>query len=331
MTILFIALIFDRLLGEAPDRLHPVCFMGLWAVRCEAWVRGFFASTRLAGAVAALAVILPFALVGAGLVLCMPQGWPAGAVAGVVVYVCLAPRSLEEHALAVARALENGDLPAGRGAVSRMVGRETKELDEHGVARAAVESVGENLVDGVLATLFWAAMGVWIGSVTGSNGFAWAAGLAVAHRAANTLDAMWGRRNERYMYFGTAAARLDDVLAFAPARLSLPVIAIAAFVVHGPSPAGRRAFMDTLRTGWRDRAAHASPNSAWSEAAFAGALRLRLAGPTMYAGAVRPSPYLGDGMPDATADATAAHIRAAVRLMWMTTVLFAFFAEIILI
>lgn len=325
MTILFIALTLDILLGEAPNRFHPVCFMGRWAAWCESFFRNRLGGSFFSGTCAALAVILPFAFAGAGLVWLVPAAWTQ-VVAGAVVYVCLAPRSLAEHAKAVACALDDNALPAARSAVSRMVGRETDQLDGHAVARAAVESVGENLVDGVLASLFWAAAGLGLGHMldTGSALLAptLAAGLSVAHRATNTLDAMWGKRTERYARFGTFAARLDDGLAFVPARLSLLLIAVAALSLHGTP----RVFWEALRMGYRDRSAHASPNSAWSEAAFAGALNLQLSGPLYYAGVLRESPWIGDGTPDATPE----HIREAVSLMWRTTLLFALCAGLFL-
>ena len=144
-----------------------------------------------------------------------------------------------------------------------MVGRNPDRLDAHGVARACVESVGENLTDGVLSTLFWAGIGLFF------FGYPGAACLAVLHRSANVLDALWGKKNEKYIRFGTFAARLDDALNFVPARLSLPCIAFASRII----PNMRH--NDILPVGWKYRAAHESPNSAWSEAAFAAALGLK--------------------------------------------------------
>ena len=136
-----------------------------------------------------------------------------------------------------------------------MVGRNPDRLDAHGVARACVESVGENLTDGVLSTLFWAGIGLFF------FGYPGAACLAVLHRSANMLDALWGKKNKKYIRFGTFAARLDDALNFVPARLSLPFIAFASRII----PNLRHS--DILPVGWKYRAAHESPNSAWSEAA----------------------------------------------------------------
>lgn len=334
MHILPLAIFLDALLGEAPNRLHPVCILGHWAVGCEGFFRRCFSvfpgtSFRefLAGMLATVAVVLPFVTLAVGLVVLaglLGSGFME-VMAALVVYTCLAPRSLGEHAVAVAVSLERSnesylqersDLDAARSAVARMVGRDVRDLDAGAVGRACVESVGENLVDGVLSTIFWACVGQ---ALCGPAG---AAGLAALHRACNTLDAMWGKRNDRYRHFGTCAARLDDGLGWLPARLSLPIIALAATVIRQD---GRAA----LRIGWRDRAAHASPNSAWSEAAFAGALGLRLGGPDTYGGVVRPVPYLGDEQ--STARVTPTHIRAAVTLMWASTLLSALLAELVLV
>ena len=146
-----------------------------------------------------------------------------------------------------------------------------------------------------------------------------AAALAACHRAANVLDAMWGKLNETYRCFGTAAARLDDVLNWCPARLALPCIVLAAALLPGLDARACR------RVGWRDRHAHESPNSAWSEAAFAGALGLRLGGPAWYGPLYRDHPWLGDGTPLATAR----HIRQAVRLMWGSLLVFATLASLL--
>ena len=316
LALLPAALLFDRLFGEPPARVHPVCFMGALAVRAEAFCRRLAgrasnASVRmfLVGIIAALLVVLPCAAAAWGLAFAAAHyagpraAWFASLL---MIWVCLAPRSLEEHALRVAAPLAKGDLAAARQAVSMMVGRDPSRLDAHSIARACVESVGENLTDGVLSTLFWAGVGLLLGGYPG------AACLAVLHRSANVLDALWGKRNERYQRFGTFAARLDDALNWLPARLSLPCIALASRIIPGLRHG------DILRVGWRDRHAHESPNSAWSEAAFAGALGLRLGGPAVYGDFPVEHPWLGDGTPDALP----AHIVLAVRLMRHAVVVF---------
>lgn len=308
------ALLLDRLFGEPPARAHPVRLMGALAARMEQRFRRGPNNVRmfLSGAIACLLVVLPSAALAGGLARAARHyGGPAAewAAAALLIYVCLAPRGLGEHALRVAGPLAANDLEGARKAVSMMVGRDTARLDAHGVARACVESVAENLTDGVLATLFWAGLGQLF------FGCAGAASLAALHRSANTLDALWGKKNDTYLRFGAFAARLDDALNFFPARLSLPCIAVAALLMPGLR------HKDTLRVGWKYRAAHASPNSPWSEAAFAGALGLRLGGPVAYGTLAVDHPWLGEGTPNATSR----HILLAVRLMWLSAVVFTLF------
>ncbi len=314
LALLPATLLIDRLFGEPPARVHPVCLMGSLASRSESLLRRGPNNTRmfLSGVLACLFVVLPCAAVAGGLAWAAQRYAGPGAgwlVAVLLVYVCLAPRSLDEHALRVATPLAANDLEGARKAVSMMVGRNTTGLDVHGVARACVESVGENLTDGILSTLFWAGVGLLL------FGYPGAASLAVLHRSANVLDALWGKRNEKYIRFGTCAARLDDALNLLPARLSLPCIAFASRLMSSPR------YKDTFRVGWKYRAAHESYNSAWSEAAFAGALGLKLGGPAVYGDQVIDHPWIGEGTPEALPS----HIFLAVRLMWHSVIVFTFF------
>ena len=239
LALLPAALLIDRLFGELPSRVHPVCMMGALASRMEALFRrgSNNALMSLSGTLACLLVVLPCAALAGGLawaaqVYADPRA--AWFVSAIIIWICVAPRSLEEHALRVAVPLAKGDLEGARKAVSMMVGRNPDRLDAHGVARACVESVGENLTDGVLSTLFWAGIGLFF------FGYPGAACLAVLHRSANMLDALWGKKNKKYIRFGTFAARLDDALNFVPARLSLPFIAFAARPTKAPIPHGAR-------------------------------------------------------------------------------------------
>ena len=260
--ILPAALLLDILAGDPPNRFHPVCLIGWCARRAETLARRLWGGTFTAGTAAALGTCAAAWLACA--VFCLPfsvfpSPWIPWIPAVLVIYICMAPRGLAEHALRVANALRSGKDGEARHAVSMIVGRNTERLDRHGMARAAIESVAENLTDGVFSTLFWAAAGCLAGGASG------AAFAALTHRVFNILDAMWGKKNDQYRHFGTFAARTDDALNFIPARLILPCISLAALFVKGTS--ARRAFT----TGWTFRRAHASPNSAWSEAAFAGA------------------------------------------------------------
>ncbi|KQN32880.1 adenosylcobinamide-phosphate synthase CbiB [Sphingomonas sp. Leaf38] len=194
----------------------------------------------------------------------------------------LAIRSLYDHVVPIARALECGDLPAARTRVAMIVGRDVAALDEAGVARAAIESLAESVCDGVVAPLFW----LLIGGLPGL----W------AYKAINTADSLIGHREERWRAFGWAAARTDDVANLLPARLSGVLLCMAGF--------------GGWQTMWRDAGNHASPNAGWPEAAMAGALGLKLAGPIAYDGVSVAKPYIGDGR----ADATAADLRTALGL-----------------
>jgi adenosylcobinamide-phosphate synthase len=192
-----------------------------------------------------------------------------------LIWMTLSVRSLARAGHEVARNLEEGDLSAARLNVARIVARRTDQLDETGISRAAVESLGENVVDGVIAPLFWAVLlgpaGAWV------------------HKAASTLDSMVGYRDERHAQFGWASARLDDVLAWLPARAALAVVSAAAAAI-------RLDAHDAWRIGWRDRLKHASPNSAHGEAAFAGALGVSLGGPVEYADRIQDRPVIGAGL-----------------------------------
>ena len=195
LALLPAVLLMDRLFGELPNRIHPVCLMGALATRLEARLRRGPNTTRmfLAGGLACLLTALPSAAVAGGLVLAAQRyGGPRANwfAAVILIYACIAPRSLCEHARRVAIPLARKDPEGARKAVSMIVGRDTSELDAHGVARACVESMAENLTDGVLSTLFWAGAGLLLFGLPG------AAALAMLHRSVNTLDALWGKRTK---------------------------------------------------------------------------------------------------------------------------------------
>jgi adenosylcobinamide-phosphate synthase len=267
----------DLAFGD-PGRRHPVAGFGALAAALE---RRMHRPTRAAGtAYAAL-------LVGAAALLGRLGGQRAAALAAAL-WVALGGRSLAREARRVGALVEAGDLPGARRAVTALVGRDPTSLDGPELCRAAVESVAENTVDAVVAPLMWAAVG-------GPSG-------VLAHRAANTLDAMVGHRTERHERFGWAAARLDDGLNWPAARLAAAGAVVLAPVVGGS--AGRAA-----RTWRRDGAAHPSPNAGRAEAAFAGALGVRLGGRNVYPERIEERPALGDGALPSPAD-----VERAVRL-----------------
>jgi adenosylcobinamide-phosphate synthase len=265
-----LGLMADRVLGEppVPDRLHPVALFGTTAAGLERWL---YADDRLRGAVytglnAAIAA-------GAGAVV----GSPAAAA-----YLATSGRGLHVAALDVAGALDKGDLDLARELLPNLVGRDPAGLSADGVARATVESVAENTTDAIVAPALWTV-------AAGSAG-------TFLHRAGDTLDSMVGYRNDRYARFGTAAARLDDVLAWVPARATAALVALVR-----PSRAS-----DVWRTVRSDAGGHPSPNAGVAEAAFAAALDVQLGGVNHYGGTVESRPLMGDGRPVDAADIAAA-------------------------
>jgi len=271
----------DLALGD-PRRAHPVAAFGRLAAALE---RRAHRPSRLAGAAYAAT------LVGgtAGAARAVERRLPARPAAlAAALWIALGGRSLAREARRVAALVDAGDLVAARRAVTALVGRDPTHLGGDGLCRAAVESVAENTVDAVVAPLMWAA----------------AAGPAgvLAHRAANTLDSMVGHRTERHERFGWAAARLDDALNWPAARAAAAVTVALAPVAQGSQ-------REAWRVWRRDGSAHPSPNAGPAEAAFAGALGVRLGGRNVYAGRVEERPRLGDGRDPSPAD-----VERAVRL-----------------
>ena len=272
----------DRLLGD-PRRWHPVAGFGAVAARLE---RRLYADQRTRG-VLHVAVLVGGAAALGGLAERLAGGRPAAraAVTALATWAVLGGRSLEREALAVHGHVAESDLPAARQRLTHLVGRSTAALSESEVARAVVESVAENTSDAVVAPLL-------LGAVGGVPGL-------LAYRAANTLDAMTGHHSARYERFGWAAARLDDLL-------NLPGARLAGLLTAACSPATARAALTAWRRGARG---HPSPNAGVAEAAFAGALGIRLGGTNTYGGRTEHRVVLGDGRAAAPAD-----IPRAVRL-----------------
>jgi adenosylcobinamide-phosphate synthase len=282
LLLLVAGLAIDGMLGDMPAIFrhvdHPVALAGRAIAFFDRKLnrdtrsessrrgRGVITVTFLVGAAAAL---------GLGIEgLC--RGHPLGAVVeALLIAVLVAQRSLYEHVAAVAGALNSGGLAAGRTAVQHIVGRDPASLDAHGVARAAIESLAENFSDGVVAPVFWYLL-------LGLPGL-------FAYKMANTLDSMIGHRSPRYLSFGWAAARFDDLLNLAPAPISgLLLVAAAVFAKSGRPD---RALVIMIRDGRK----HHSPNAGWPESAMAGALGLALAGPRRYPEGLVADPWLGDG------------------------------------
>lgn len=287
----------DAALGDPHYSWHPAVLIGKLIAVLESPVRHrlpdtpggqMAAGTLLAASVVTVSTAVPIVLLHVTSRISKKLAW---VLETFFCYQLLAARSLRDESMKVCNALERGDTEGAREAVSMIVGRDTEALDEAGIARAAVETVAENTSDGVIAPMFYMAIG--------------GAPLGFLYKAVNTMDSMIGYRNEKYQYFGRVAARLDDVMNFLPSRISGLLMALVS------SPLGYDG-KNALRVFLRDRKKHASPNSAQTEAACAGALHLRLAGDASYGGKLHHKPYIGDN----DRPIEAADIRKANRLMY---------------
>ena len=275
----------DCLLGDPHGLPHPVVLIGKTISALERALRKMFPKTprgeRAAGAVlwgivSVLAAAIP------AMILCACEKvspWLRLAVESVMCWQILAARSLRDESMKVYRELKKDDLPAARYAVSMIVGRDTERLDMTGVTKAAVETVAENTSDGVAAPLFYMTLG---GPVLG-----W------IYKAVNTMDSMVGYKNDKYLYLGRAAAKLDDLLNFIPARLCAWVMIFASYL---PSKDHEFDGSHAKEIFLRDRFNHASPNSAQTESVCAGSLRIRLAGDAWYFGKLVKKKYIGDDL-----------------------------------
>ena len=283
LLVLLLALLLDRIAGD-PQSLwsrmpHPVVMFGAAISYAERQLNpaSLTASQRRMNGIAAILTLLLLA-VAAGFVFnrFFALFGPVGILLETgLVAIFLAQKSLADHVAAVAVALRHEGLAGGRAAVSRIVGRDPETLDEPAVCRAAIESLAENFSDGVVAPALWYA-------IFGLPGL-------FAYKMLNTADSMIGHKSEKYIDFGWAAARLDDVANWPAARLSILLIAAGAWIRRGTS-AGREA----IRVAMRDGALHRSPNSGRPEAAMAGALNVQLAGPRIYGGVIVREPMIND-------------------------------------
>jgi len=284
-ALLAIALVLDAVFGE-PEWLwsrvtHPIVLAGkMVEVLDERLNRG--GARRLGGVAAVVILVVVGGAVGR-VIEWLPGGEIWSALAGAIL---LAHKSLTQHVEGVAAGMLNG-LDEGRIAVGRIVGRDPASLDEHGVARAAIESGAENFADGVVAPAFWFL-------VAGLPGI-------LIYKLVNTADSMIGHRNEKYEEFGWASARLDDVLNFIPARLTAVLFSLADLSLIG------------LKTAWRDARGHRSINAGWPEAAMAALVDVRLAGPRTYQGQVVDDPWM---YPEGRELAGPDEIMESVNLLW---------------
>ena len=310
MITAVVAFLIDALLGDPRSKFHPVVLIGNSISTLEKILRRDFDSPNqkiFKGGLLVGVVVSASFFVGLSIEI-FTENIPSLAaqifIQALVLSFMISPRSLSDAAREIYFLLERENLPRAREKVGWIVGRDTKNLNEAEIARATVETVAENTVDGIISPLFFFAVG----------------GLprAVAYRAINTMDSMLGYKNEKYFYFGRAAARLDDVANFIPARLTAILFICAAVILRFDY---KNAF-DMMK---RDAAKHPSPNGGWAEATVAGALNIRLGGVNYYFGEPHFRAYMGD--PNEILEAV--HILGAIRMMYTATVLFLSFACLI--
>ena len=271
--------ILDLLFGDPKWMYHPVIFIGKTISFLEKNIRRVLPETP-AGELMGGGVLVLFTLIISGGIPCIilylaglvhpALQWATGAF---MCYQLLAVKCLRDESMKVYDALKSGTIEDGRRAVSMIVGRDTQALDEKGVVKAAVETVAENFSDGVLAPMFYILIG---GPV-----------LMFIYKGINTMDSMVGYKNDRFLYFGRCAAKLDDVANYIPSRIAGLMLILAAYV-------GRFSGRDAGRIFLRDRRKHASPNSAQTESAAAGALQIQLAGNAYYFGKLHEKQFIGD-------------------------------------
>lgn len=271
----------DLIFGDPVTMLHPICLIGNLTAKMEKIIRRLFPKKKSGELCGGMLLAVLVILISAGIPLLLlvvsyrVYFWFGVAVEAVLCFFVLAVKTLKKESMNVATALRTEGLEAGRRAVARIVGRDTQELSVAGVVKAAVETVAENFSDGVFAPMLYLMIG---GGV-----------LGFAYKSINTMDSMIGYKNDKYLYFGRFAARLDDVANFIPSRLAA-LFLIAAAPAAGLD--GKKAW-EIYR---RDRLCHASPNSAQTEAAAAGALHVQLAGDAYYFGELHKKPLIGDDL-----------------------------------
>jgi adenosylcobinamide-phosphate synthase len=279
-AVVLAAFILDYLFGD-PDQLpHPVVYMGKCIQLFERPFRQLIPNLFVSGTCFAASLVFSAWLAAVAFIVVATAVNPAlGILAQIgLLFFCFSSSSLEKAAMRVFHSLKNKDIDKARQDLGMIVGRQTSHLKEPAITRATIETVAENYVDGFLSPLFFAC----IGGVP----------LAVAYKMINTLDSMVGYKNDRYLLFGRGAARIDDAANFVPARLSVPIISLSALLMST-----RQAAL-SFKTGLMHGQRHKSPNAGYPEAAFAGALHIRLGGPSIYHGRVVEKPFIGTSLND---------------------------------
>ena len=300
MIAFFAGFIMDLVLGDPYWLPHPIRFIGNLIVEIEKFLRKENDDEKKELKLGRWMVLIVLATTFfVSIVILGGAYWIhpylGVCVEGIMTYQILATKCLKTESMKVYKCLRISDTEGARKAVSMIVGRDTKELNEEGIAKAAIETVAENTSDGIIAPMLYIAIG---GPV-----------LGFVYKAINTMDSMIGYKNDKYLYFGRAAAKLDDVANYLPSRISAYLMIFAAFL-SGKEYSGKHAFLIYRR----DNRKHASPNSAQTEAVCAGALGIRLAGDASYFGKIVKKPFIGDAVRNVEYE----DIRRANHLMYMT-------------
>ncbi len=296
------AFILDIIFGDPQWKYHPVRLMGIAIQKTEPVFRDIPIPLVVSGAIFATGLIgmtflLSFAAIN---ILCALSPVSGFILETILIYFCISAGALERSARDVFRFIMHRRITEARKKLSMIVGRDVKHLDTTALTRATVETVAENLVDGVIAPIFFAAIG--------------GAPLALTYKMINTLDSMVGYKNEQYREFGKISARIDDIANYVPARLSVPVIFVAAWILSQKGS-------DALITAKKDGRQHTSPNAGYPEAAFAGSLNIRLGGPSYYGGKMVKKSFIGDDF----ADPEPYHIQKACDVMILSSALWVVF------
>lgn len=297
--LIFIAFILDLFIGDPRWLPHPVSAISVIAKKSEYWLRRFFKNEFISGLLT-FVFTLAIVLGSAYLLLKISLQYSRSLYELFSIYILFsgfALRSLLDHGYLIYNHLKEGDIKKSRNAVSLIVGRDSAELDEEGVVRASVESLSENLVDGVTAPLLFAFLAGPIG--------------VIAYKVVNTLDSLFGYKNEKYLCFGRVSARLDDILNFIPARLTAFLVPIVSQLIGLNG-------VQSFRVLLRDRLNHPSPNSGHTESAFAGALNVQLGGVNYYNNVEERRPTLGNK----NRKLEEYHIMQAILLIFSTSIVF---------
>ncbi len=293
------AFVLDLAIGDPQWSYHPVRLIGRSIEGMEYLLRKLPIPERISGMLLTMIIVSGTYLSIYAVVLLSRQWSMLGEIiiGAVIIYFAISIKCLADESKEVMTALKENDLIKARKSLSLIVGRDTENLSEEQIVRACIETIAEGSVDGVLSPLFYA----FVGGPT----------AAMAYKAVNTLDSMVGHKNEKYVRFGWASARLDDLANYIPARISAILIPMASFLCgYG--------FKDSLRIACRDGRKHESPNSGIPEAAIAGALGIQIGGPSTYKGAIVEKPFIGDAQNPLTTKS----IDIAIKIMYVTSILF---------